>query len=563
MNPPKIKEIIKDIKEGKYNIPEFQRGFVWSPQQVRDLAESIWKEYPIGVILVWEGEHTPKVGDYHKFTSWILDGQQRMTSFCILYGIKPPWWNEREQPWDKILEKYNIMVKVNKDLTGLEFAVANPVRKKDRKWIPIRELLNMDDEKLRKLVKEISTDEEYFPEGAQALKNDPQWLELTSEKTRDKIRDLLKNLKEKLEKYEVTFLKTTHDVDDVIEIFDRVNTKGTKVKEADIMVALLSIEHQGWIRDEFLPFLVDLKEEFGFELDPNFVIRMLSAISPKRTVRLSEVGKEFWSREFDLNKYWKRTRESLTTISKILNDFGILSTDIMVSKYVLIPLVALYEKFEDDFDRNKALYWFILATWDGRYSSMSATKISEDLKSIGNSVSFEDAIKKLLNKLQVEGKIKKEDVLKDYTKDRFMRFLLYLTIYNNGAIDWKQKVKIGFVGKDTRFSEFKPQWHHFFPKNVLKKYNEKLSEEDKIREEEINSLANITILNPKQRVFKTEPHDYIKKHNITEEMLKQQFIPVEEELWHVENYRRFLERRAELLVDGINRFLDSLRKGLG
>jgi len=561
MNPPKIKEIIKDIKEGKYNIPEFQRGFIWTPQQVRDLTESIWREYPIGVILVWEGEHTPKVGDYHKFTSWILDGQQRMTSFCILYGEKPPWWDDKFVLWEDVLEKYDIMVRVNSDMTDLEFAVSNPIREKEVEWISIRDLLHMDDDKLRELVNKIV--EKYIPKTAEALESDPEWKEITYEKSKDKIRDLLKNLKERLEKYEVTFLKTTHDVDDVIEIFDRVNTKGTKVKEADIMVALLSIEHQGWIRDEFLPFLVDLREEFGFDLDPNFVIRMLSAISPKRTVRLSEIGKEFWSKEFDLDKYWKRTRESLITISKILNDFGILSTDIMVSKYVLIPLVALYERFEDDFDRNKALYWFILATWDGRYSSMSATKIGEDLKSIGNSKSFEEAIKELLNKLQVDGKIKKEDVLRDYTKDRFMRFLLYLAIYNNGAIDWKQKVKIGFVGKDTRFSEFKPQWHHFFPKNVLKKYNEKLDEEERFKEEEINSLANITILNPKQRVFTTEPHDYIKKHNITEEMLKQQFIPIEEELWHVENYRKFLDRRAELLVDGINRFLDSLRKGFG
>jgi len=73
-------------------------------------------------------------------------------------------------------------------------------------------------------------------------------------------------------------------------------------------------------------------------------------------------------------------------------------------------------------------------------------------------------------------------------------------------------------------------------------------------------FANITILNPNQKAFRTEPYDYIRRFNISDELLEQQYIPTEDEsLWKVENYREFLNRRTKLMVDGINRFLASLK----
>lgn len=58
---------------------------------------------------------------------------------------------------------------------------------------------------------------------------------------------------------ELLFLTSTHEVDDVVEIFTRINTTGTKVKEADIMVALLSIKNRGWIKEEFLPYISNIQ----------------------------------------------------------------------------------------------------------------------------------------------------------------------------------------------------------------------------------------------------------------------------------------------------------------
>jgi len=49
----KIRDIVDRGVNHTWSIPGFQRGFVWKATQVRDLAESLWYDYPIGSLLVW------------------------------------------------------------------------------------------------------------------------------------------------------------------------------------------------------------------------------------------------------------------------------------------------------------------------------------------------------------------------------------------------------------------------------------------------------------------------------------------------------------------------------
>lgn len=52
-NSPKIDRVLHLIEEGDYKIPPFQRGFVWELEQVLALLDSIYQDYPIGTILLW------------------------------------------------------------------------------------------------------------------------------------------------------------------------------------------------------------------------------------------------------------------------------------------------------------------------------------------------------------------------------------------------------------------------------------------------------------------------------------------------------------------------------
>ncbi len=49
----KIDKLMRRIEDGDIKIPAFQRGYVWNQQQVIDILDSIYNDYPIGSILLW------------------------------------------------------------------------------------------------------------------------------------------------------------------------------------------------------------------------------------------------------------------------------------------------------------------------------------------------------------------------------------------------------------------------------------------------------------------------------------------------------------------------------
>lgn len=135
--------------------------------------------------------------------------------------------------------------------------------------------------------------------------------------------------------------------------------------------------------------------------------------------------------------------------------------------------------------------------------------------------------------------------------------VLYLTIFNREAKDWlNQDIRIGYDRSDNQLNEdFKPEWHHFFPKGVLKKHD--------IDDSKINILSNIVILNEKaNRTFTSkEPTEYLKVQKVKRERLVEQLIPTDEDHWQVSNYDKFLEKRASDLADESNKWMDKLKNG--
>lgn len=97
---PTIHEIVKSIKDGEYRIPRFQRDFVWDIKKSAALLDSIFRGYPIGSVILWKtknelseirnlgGIEIPS-RDTGRYTSYIIDGQQRLTSlYFALKGLK-------------------------------------------------------------------------------------------------------------------------------------------------------------------------------------------------------------------------------------------------------------------------------------------------------------------------------------------------------------------------------------------------------------------------------------------------------------------------------------------
>src|SRR3989344_7920286 len=148
VNPhQKIHDLVDSAVGHELSVPEFQRGFVWKPTQVRDLAESLWLEYPIGSLLIWQNQTTAEeriVRDAQRPNLWLVDGQQRATALCVLFGRKPYWWPTAEG-WDKTMKRYDIRFDIEaKEAPFFQVANAAIRKAKGNRRIKLSELLVLD-----------------------------------------------------------------------------------------------------------------------------------------------------------------------------------------------------------------------------------------------------------------------------------------------------------------------------------------------------------------------------------------------------------------------------------
>ena len=86
----------------------------------------------------------------------------------------------------------------------------------------------------------------------------------------------------KIREKEVVTVTVDHELEDVVEIFSRLNSRGTRVTEADIYLGYVAARNPGWVRDTFLPYLKTLAEA-GFDINPNLLFRCVTGVGEKKT----------------------------------------------------------------------------------------------------------------------------------------------------------------------------------------------------------------------------------------------------------------------------------------
>ncbi len=77
----KVGNLLSDAQVGNIAIPEIQRPFVWKRAKVRDLIDSLYKNYPVGYIITWKSPDIKiKDGKTSNGRLILIDGQQRITA---------------------------------------------------------------------------------------------------------------------------------------------------------------------------------------------------------------------------------------------------------------------------------------------------------------------------------------------------------------------------------------------------------------------------------------------------------------------------------------------------
>jgi hypothetical protein len=198
---------------GTWDMPDFQRGFVWKPAQSAMLADSLWRNYPIGFLLLWTASHdTPGQNP----CSWIADGQQRLTSLSLLFGKEPRWWTRRPgQEWDKVTEHYDIRFDIQGE--GLSRFVVEHSAMDENRFIPMPKILSIDPTtaegriELQKIAAKVK-----LAGYAEALREEEVLAQLMR----------VASIRNKT----LVVNSVTHQVGEVLEIFDRLNSRGIRFR---------------------------------------------------------------------------------------------------------------------------------------------------------------------------------------------------------------------------------------------------------------------------------------------------------------------------------------------
>ena len=525
---PTAESIVKSANQGEYAVPEFQRGFVWTPAQVREFADSLTRNYPVGSILTWKSSTAIQRGDSDQARqkSWIIDGQQRTTALCTLFDKRPDWWdNNGSGTWADHMAKFDIRLDIGQE--ELTFATR---KASARRYIPVKDILGADD--LYALAEELV-------QGDHAFTNN--------------IGTVAKHLQE------VTRIKQailpTIEIDDAIEltevaeIFKRLNSTGTRVQQADIYLGVVASKNPGWVNQNFLKFLTDLNDN-EFEIEPAFLFRSFTGIGAGRS-RFRDISADFWD-NLDNSTAWNATQKSLHSVCQGLRQYGLISSDLALSSNAIVAAAVYRAQFPEG-SFGPFLAWMLESVKEGFYSGPTETKIDRVISAVRSADSSEQALRGLRDLLNDPPKFTPEEFIETGSgRNSVQKLMIYLLAYRNDAQDWNTN---GYRIRAEAVGGYKPEWHHIFPRKWL---TANVSGIDKAH---IDSVANMAVISgdANRKIGAKAPKEYVTELNLASRgLLDQQAIP-DPTFVEPNQYRDWRRTRAERLAQESNQYLAELR----
>ena len=522
-----LDSLLSQIDSGSMLLPEFQRGYVWNRDQVRGLLRSLYLGYPVGGLLVWETETTAEdvrgtdeaVGN----RTLLLDGQQRLTT---LYGVvrgRPPKFFEGDK---------NTFLGLRFSVEDETFEFYSPAKMKgDPTWIDVTKLFQEDG--LKPFIDEF---------------NDPKYKERFPEYLK-RLSELSNIVKREFHLEKIVGKDKTTDV--VVDIFNRVNSGGTKLSKGDLALAKVSAkapELRNQMREELAVW-----EKNGFDFNLDWFLRNINAVATGKAlfVHLDDVSIVDFKKSLD-----STTKYVNVLLNLISSRLGLDHARVLMGRFAL-PVLSLYlnehsGKFPNKSEADKALYWYIHVGLWGRFAGSTESMLAQDYEILKKS-GLDGLIKEIERVRGGNLVISPNDFKVNTMGSRFYPLLYLLT-----RVGSAQDLLTGITLQKQLLGNLSSlQVHHIFPKKVLKDAG--------FRRGEINAVANFCFLTQESNLIisKREPKDYFKQviKEAGEEALASQWIPLDKKLWEIDNYRDFLDARRELLANASNTFLESLLTG--
>jgi len=525
------KDIVDNINNGIYQIPKFQRNFVWSKEQTAKLIDSLLKGYPIGSFILWKtnerlkslkkiGGVVLKEAEDNQYIYYILDGQQRMTSlYLALEGIQI----------DNVSYK-NIYINLDIDINSDE-EICTLEQKENS--ISFYDLIN----------KRISSFYKRF-----------------SDEYVEKIEDFREHMKN----YEFSTIEIENQpIEKIADIFTRINTGGKVLTLFEIVNAKVYQEKRHDSNGNIIQKEFDLEEKFeqliedlkysGYETiaeNKTITLQLISLILMKNAKReaILSINKN------DFINEWESTIKALKlAIDKIIDYLKIPASKLLPYYVLIVPFAYFYKINNFNPPSNSQLEqlkkYFFRSAISWRFSSSVESKLNSDIKIIehikeNKEIDFDKEIR-----LENKSKNYYIDLLKENfsASNAFDKAVLCILAYAEPK-KFNDNSKVRLDNSYLNISTSR-NYHHFFPKAYLK--NTKYSNY-------ANALANITFVDDylNKRVIRDKPpskyiSEFMKENPNIEETLKTHFINIKNFGIFTDDYCKFLHRRASILADEI------------
>lgn len=408
-----VDNILGFINSGEISIPEIQRPFVWNPSKVRDLIDSLYSGYPTGYLIIWQNPTVRlKDGKEAGGTKILIDGQQRVTALMTALAGQKILTEDYETKAYKIA--FNPLAEGNEE----RFAVQTPVHIKSKNWIADISVVFKPDFNAFNFINEY-------------MANNPEVSSDVINKAIQKLLDI------RTCQMGTIMLVPDLDINEVTEIFVRINSQGKRLNESDfamskiaadskyggnilrkaidyfchlavdpIFYEKLSSTDDEFMQSEFAPMLKWLKDDREAIYDPDYNDMLRVCLMHKfGRGKLKDLVNLLSGRDFETRTFKEEIAENsfnqLTSgVKNFMNEYnfknfvllikacGFINEKLLNSKMTLDFAYTLYLILNNSKDVDKieikrfVQKWFVLSTLTSRYIGSPESQMDRDLRNI-------------------------------------------------------------------------------------------------------------------------------------------------------------------------------------
>ncbi|WP_290032953.1 GmrSD restriction endonuclease domain-containing protein [Ligilactobacillus cholophilus] len=562
-NDRPLMDLMKKISEGKAQLPDFQRGWVWDDNRIKALILSVINKFPVGAAMFLEYgnesihfKHKPVEGvegisqDVEP-DELILDGQQRLTSlYNALYSSKPV--NTQTDKGKKIKRYYYLNID----------KVIDPSASDEEKIISVPETKKVVSDFGRKIDLDLSSKEKEFEQKMfplniilntseqQTWQNDYYGFYNYDATIIKQFTELFTKVISQVQSYKMPIILLEKDTpkEAVCQVFENVNTGGVSLTVFELVTAIFAM-------DDF-----ELRKDWENRRNECFSGKILNIVTSTDfltalTLLASyEAGGTVSCKKKDVlqltldqyKKYADKLTQGFKNAEKLLMEERIFYSRDLPYSTQLIPLsvicTVLESKIRTTTVKDKIKQWYWCGVFGELYGSANETRFVYDVVQVINWIENEGQLPKTITdfyfnpvrllsmqtRLSAAYKGIMALVLKNHAKDFISGEEMDLSTYTNERIDI----------------------HHIFPKNYCV---------DRYDKTKWNSIVNKTAISASsnREIGGVAPSKYLEKlekkgavsSDVLNEYLETHWI--NSELLRVDDFQDFIVDRSKKLLTAI------------